>query len=109
MNLQKSILDQYLEITGEKSFRDIARNTGIQLTRVFRIFNGSKMRVDEYETFKKLIAEHLEKEFVLETLAKECIERLSVSAVKELENILRRKIFLSDLLKKNATVINLQA
>ena len=53
---QKIILNEFKKVFGDKSYRSISKITGIQNTRVFRIFNGSEMRVSEAEIFLELIS-----------------------------------------------------
>lgn len=55
MNLQETILHRYKEVYGEKTFASISEHTGINVSRLFRIFNGAKMRVEEFEVFNKLV------------------------------------------------------
>ncbi len=57
MGLQSQIIQEYEFFFGKRTFQQIASHTGIQITRVFRLHNGSLMRLDEYERFRKLIDE----------------------------------------------------
>ena len=57
MGLQEKILHEYELCFGKRTFQQIATHTGIQITRVFRLHNGSLMRLDEYEKFRKIIDE----------------------------------------------------
>lgn len=53
--LQNSVIQNYFQICGKKSLRMMAEDTGIQLTRLFRILNGWEMKLSEYERFKTSI------------------------------------------------------
>lgn len=53
--LQKTIINQYQEAFPRDTLQEISRKTGIQITRVFRILNGSDMKVKEYEAFQNAI------------------------------------------------------
>ncbi len=53
-NAQK-VLSTFKQEFGNLSYREIANLTGIQMTRVFRIFNQQEMKVSEYEKFKDLL------------------------------------------------------
>ena len=54
MQLQKLTIARYQVMYPEDSLREISKKTGIQLTRLFRIMNGSEMRISEYEQFEKV-------------------------------------------------------
>lgn len=92
MNLQKKILDQYFELKGEPTFKEISNDTGIQVTRVFRLYNGAVMKLSEFQIFDQKIKELMGLSVALEDLAKECSLKLSPTALKELEVFLLRKI-----------------
>ncbi len=55
MDLQTRILKDYRALYPGRPLRVTADQTGIQLTRVFRIFNGSPMKLHEYECFHRLV------------------------------------------------------
>ena len=40
MSLQMWVIDKYIRTTGFKTLKEISKDTGIQLTRVFRILHG---------------------------------------------------------------------
>lgn len=92
MEIQKTILNQYMLLNGEPTLKRISKDTGIQITRVFRLFNGSKMKLSEYQIFKQKVKEKMGLTEGLEAMAFECSIRLSPEAIKELEIFLKRKI-----------------
>lgn len=92
MDLQKTILNQYMLLNGKPTLKKISEDTGIQLTRVFRLFNGSQMKLDEYQTFNQKVKERMGLTDSLEQIAFECSMRLSPEAIKDLEVFLKRKI-----------------
>ena len=92
MDLQKTILNQYMLLNGQPTLKKISQDTGIQLSRVFRIFNGSTMKLSEYQVFNKKVKEKLGLTDSLEEIAMECSQRLSPDAIKDLEVFLKRKI-----------------
>ncbi|MFZ9000999.1 MAG: hypothetical protein ACO20H_06825 [Bacteriovoracaceae bacterium] len=57
MNLQDSIIKSYKELFGKRTLSSISKHTGLNISRLFRIFNGAKMRLDEYEIFRCRILE----------------------------------------------------
>ncbi len=92
MDAQATILNQYMLLNGKPTLKRISEDTGIQLTRVFRLFNGSKMKLSEYQIFSKKVKERMGLSESLEAIAFECSQRLSPEAIKELELYLKRKI-----------------
>lgn len=59
MTLQQKTLHRYRQLFPHQPLREISANTGIQITRVFRLFNGKIMKVGELEAFEKAINEKL--------------------------------------------------
>ncbi len=55
MNLQSRILREYRELHPRHTLRETSKLTGIQLTRVFRLFNGHAMKLEEYERFHRAV------------------------------------------------------
>ena len=55
MGLQDIIIERYFENFPKQSLRGISANTDMQITRVFRILNGSPMKLCEYESFENSI------------------------------------------------------
>ncbi len=68
MTVQKSLLDNYLKKYGRPTLKEISLMTGINATRVFRVLNGAKLKLDEYLIFKNLVndlsAEKMEEDFL---------------------------------------------
>jgi predicted transcriptional regulator len=94
MDLQRCVLKTFKEYYGNLTIREIAALTGIQYTRVFRLFNGSEMKLGEYEAFKRLNdVKGLENQRVFE-LAQLAANRLTRSALDEIENLIERKLTL---------------
>lgn len=92
MDLQKTILNQYMLLNDKPTLKKISEDTGIQLTRVFRLFNGSTMKLSEYQIFNKKVKEKMGLTDGLEAVAFECSLKLSPAAIKDLEVFLKRKI-----------------
>lgn len=55
MSLQKKTLNRYRQIFPHETLREVSARTGIQITRVFRLFNGKIMKVGELEAFEEAI------------------------------------------------------
>jgi hypothetical protein len=92
MELQKTILEQYFLLKKQPTFIDISVDTGIQRTRVFRLFNGATMKLSEYQIFQKKVKELMGLSYSLESIAFECSQKLKAEAIKEIEIYLKRKI-----------------
>ncbi len=108
MELQKRIIDQYLNLNPSITLRKISSDTGIQMTRVFRILNGSDMKLAEYEIFRKKVTEKLGLCGVLEELAHECSVLLSDESIKEIEMMMKRKIQIKNLMTQINQTQNLE-
>lgn len=94
MDIQKTILNQYMLLNQKPTFKQISRDTGIQVTRVFRLFNGSTMKLSEYQIFNRKVKEKMGLTSGLEDIAFECSMKLSPESIKELETYLKRRISL---------------
>jgi hypothetical protein len=97
MNIEKKILQDYKAIYPQDTFEQISFKTGIQVTRVFRIFKGSSMKLKEFLSFKSI----LQKDSLQDALFRKCQEELYEEDIKELKNhmqfLLQRKHFLGEL------------
>ncbi len=94
MDIQKTILGQYMLLNHKPTFKEISKDTGIQVTRVFRLFNGNIMKLSEYQVFNSRVKEKMGLTGGLEDVAFECSMKLSPESIKDLEVYLKRKIAL---------------
>ena len=94
MNTQKIILAQFKKIYGDLSYKEVAKLTGIQQTRTFRLFNGYSMKLEEYIIFKNLIDEKRGEGKSLEQLAHKCEERFSGQKFLDIYHYLERELML---------------
>ncbi len=101
MDLQKNIIDQYLKINQKPTLKFISQDTGIQLTRVFRILNGAKMHLEEFEIFYQRVQSVKSQSKSLDGLIFQCQMKLSEEALKELEESLAKKLWIWDLHNSN--------
>ncbi|MFA6238817.1 MAG: hypothetical protein WC635_15885 [Bacteriovorax sp.] len=92
MELQKTILEQYVLLNDQPSLKKISGDTGIQITRIFRLFNGSIMKLSEYQIFQQKIKEKMGLTNTLEAIAFDCSLKLSPQAIREIESYLQRKM-----------------
>ena len=56
MSLQSRTLHKYRQLFPNDTLREVSARTGIQITRVFRLFNGKIMKVGELEAFESVIS-----------------------------------------------------
>ncbi len=96
-NTQKEILNRYLQLSNNPTLKEMSYETGIQITRMFRILNGSTMKLAEYEIIKELIEKKSGFTRSLCTLADECLKKLSLDAIQDVELYLQRKLNLWNL------------
>lgn len=55
MTLQKKTLFRYRQHFPNETLRETSVRTGIQITRVFRLFSGKNMKVGELEAFEAAV------------------------------------------------------
>ena len=55
MTLQQKTLQRYRQLFPNETLRETSARTSIQITRVFRLFNGKKMKVAELEAFESIL------------------------------------------------------
>ena len=92
MSDQKTILKQYMELNCNPTLKVISEDTGIQITRVFRLLNGSKMRLEEFKIFEEAVMKKMGMDNSLVTLAKESISKFSLMGITEMEMLFNRKL-----------------
>jgi hypothetical protein len=61
MKLQKEILQQFREIYPDLSITKISQMVELDPTRVFRLFRGHPMKLNEYEIFQKFVLQNKKK------------------------------------------------
>ncbi len=99
MDLQKEILERFMAKHKKPTLKFISQKTGIQMTRVFRILNGATMSVPEYEIFYQLVYQnHAYVDDFIE-LASLCQRSLKASAVAEIADLMKKKLWLVELNK----------
>ena len=99
--MQESILSLYLKSRGHPSLRKIAEETGIQLTRVFRLMNGYEMKLSEYLKFSSCLRKTGDDTFdQFLQVAQTCVAELSPNCIEELKGQLERLIKLKILMRQ---------
>ena len=97
MSFQESVLRQYMRTSGNTTLRSMADDTGLQITRIFRLLNGAEMKLNEYQRFYGKIQDQYGSKNNLQSLVDECVFKLPISSIKEMENILLKKLKLWNL------------
>jgi len=92
MSLQKKVTDCYLKLNNYPTLRFISQDTGMQLTRAFRILNGAPMRVSEYEILKEKIIERMSSEGISYFFLEESWMDLSTNELREIDYLLQKKL-----------------
>ena len=102
MNLQQSILNQYLELKGKPTLKVISQDTGLQMTRIFRLLNGSTMKVNEYQIFQQKVMELRGDNLSIVELAIKCSSHLSEKTLLSIGEVMERYLDLHQLLSGKA-------
>jgi hypothetical protein len=95
MSLQDKILQRYKKVHPHQTLKEASVLTGIQITRIFRLFNGKKMKVDELETFERLIQAKIDQRPQLnrlKSLLEEISFQLDDSDITKIADVIERKI-----------------
>lgn len=92
MSLQKKVTDFYLRLNNYPTLRFISQDTGLQLTRTFRVLNGAPMKVSEYEIFQNRIKERMGSEGISYFFMEDSWMDLSLKELKEIDYLLQKKI-----------------
>lgn len=104
MDLQMRVINRYFKIFGKKTLKEISTHTGIQITRVFRILNGSEMKLSEFSVFYSLVNAKLGTAGELIESAMESRFLLSDGALSEMDDAFKRKIKLASILNHNKQI-----
>lgn len=95
MNLQNKTIQRYRLFFPNETLREVSARTGIQITRVFRLFNGKPMKLGEFEAFEKAIAEKLAENpsFArLNSIVEEASSLLTNDEIEKLADYMERKV-----------------
>ena len=78
-----------MALRNEPTLKSISEETGIEQTRVFRILNGAKMRLDEWEIFQAIIENNNSD---MEKLMRQCLKELSLHELGEVKSLIQSKL-----------------
>jgi hypothetical protein len=97
MNKQQNIIQRYRQLFPHETLRETSLRTNIQITRVFRLFNGKAMKVKELEIFENIIQKKIaEKPEMarLNSLMNEALAILSAHDLNKIYDYIARKSYL---------------
>ena len=100
MKLQKWVIEKYIDLTGLNTLNEISKDTGIQVTRVFRLIHGKEMKLKEYEIFQSKVFKNLKKSSSILSLINECLLKLGDQKLEEIDELLRRTLLIWELKRK---------
>jgi hypothetical protein len=95
MSLQKNIIKKYRQLYPTDTLREVSARTGIQITRVFRLFNGKPMKVGELEAFQSVIDKKLgenPESHRLQRILEEAMFILTTTELSKLNSLIERKV-----------------
>lgn len=95
MTLQQKTLLKYRTYFPSEPLRVTSARTGIQITRVFRLFNGMAMKVGELEAFEKAINQKIHQNpghENLMTAVEDASATLSNSELNKITDYIQRKV-----------------
>lgn len=92
MKTQLNVIKQFMMIFKKPTLNKISTMTGIQLTRVFRIINGSEMKLSEYEIFQEKIDDEVGIDRTLRDLLNNCEHKLSRRGILEIQDLLEEQL-----------------
>lgn len=82
---QKFLLQRFRREYPDLTFKEIAKKTGINTTRVFRLFNGQEMKLSEYQLLDKLLDKN-----PIEEKAELCSRELPKEQLEKISDIMER-------------------
>lgn len=99
---QKNLLNELKKIYPDYTLRDFSIRSQIQLTRIFRIFNGAELKVSEYNQLQSLIRRNTEnssqKQLFL-NLVEDAFTHLDQKIIHQYFNNLRMQLSFHQMLK----------
>jgi hypothetical protein len=102
MTLQQKTLKRYRDLFPGETLRETSSRTQIQITRVFRLFNGKTMKVAELEAFERIINHKISEnpgQVRLNSKIEEASTILSNEELAKLSEYVARKISIKSLTK----------
>lgn len=95
MTLQNKTISRYRQYFPNETLRETSARTGIQITRVFRLFNGKNMKVGELEAFEAAVNLRIAENPSMQRLAETIDEAGAILTNEELAKVneyIQRKV-----------------
>ena len=99
MKEQLDLLKRVREHYNNPTYKEIASLSGIQLTRIFRLYNGFEMKLSEYLKLSSLVEESNKAHASLDRSISDCKSELSIQELKSLEEIVNRRLEVKRIIK----------
>ena len=99
MEIQNALLDKYMDLKDQPTLQTMSNETGIQKTRIFRLFNGSEMKLSEYLSFQREVIKVQGRSTSLEKTFHECESELSIQSLQEITALMNSLLYKSRLSK----------
>ena len=103
MDLQQIIIKRYKEVFPHTTLKNIAKETGIQQTRIFRILNGYEMKISEFQKFEEAInkgSRYDISKFRISKLVDQCLRELSHTKLLKISENLEHNLHIERLKKR---------
>lgn len=82
---QQQLIQRFKEQFPTWTFKQIAQKTGLNTSRVFRLFNGQEMKVSEYMAIERLLDRSLLEQKVLL-----CSDKLPPEQLEKISSVMER-------------------
>ena len=95
MSLQNKTIHRYRLFFPQETLREVSARTGIQITRVFRLFNGKPMKLREFEAFEIAITSKIAENpnfSRLNTIVEEASSLLTHEEIGRIADYMERKV-----------------
>ena len=92
MKEQKELLQRFMKLFNQPTLQEISNQTGIQITRVFRIMNFAPMKFSEYLIFKNLIDLKICPDNSLAMALDQSLNELSIDTIDDIKQQIERKL-----------------
>jgi hypothetical protein len=102
MTLQQKTIQRYRHFFPNETLRETSARTNIQITRIFRLFNGKKMKVVELERFEQIINQKIADNPSIQRLIKTMDEaslHLNNEELTKISDYIARKMYVRSLSK----------
>ncbi|MBL7663875.1 MAG: hypothetical protein JNM93_01990 [Bacteriovoracaceae bacterium] len=96
---QERLLKSYRQQRKNYTLIQMSQETGIQQTRLFRIFNGSEMKISEYAAIEKILyPEQKRNQSMIDKLINEASQVLMPESLNEICQLIHKKLSIHQLL-----------